>query len=181
MPLFIDRSAPEQIYGLPHVPGGYQGVKVSVHQGGAIMVSDEHPIPEDDPGCVDRVTAGVSRAEGAYWQDKRGRCDGMIGGEAPLITSAVMRYVAKRMPGLDAAQPAFCYRCPYTSTEDGEWVVGPHPSADGVFVACAFSGEGFKFGAAVGEAVADMALGVPERVHGLAALAVPSRLLARRA
>merc|ERR1712130_351192 len=55
--------------------------------------------------------------------------------------------------------------------EDGEhdmFLMGPHPEDPfNVFVATGFQGEGFKFGPAMGEAVADTALGLPERVRGL--------------
>eukprot|EP00662_Eupelagonemidae_sp_cell21_P046941 gene46941-26616_t len=88
----------------------------------------------------------------------------MIAGDTPANSAACADWAREHLPGLRADAPAHSYRCPYTSTEDGEWIVGRHPAADDVFIAAAFSGEGFKFAPAVGEAIADLALGDPERV-----------------
>jgi sarcosine oxidase len=41
-------------------------------------------------------------------------------------------------------------------TTDGQPLVGPAPGADRVVVACGFSGAGFKFAPAIGDAVADL-------------------------
>lgn len=46
--------------------------------------------------------------------------------------------------------------CLYTMTPDKRFIVGPVPGAPGVIVAAACSGHGFKFGPAIGEAVADL-------------------------
>ncbi len=46
--------------------------------------------------------------------------------------------------------------CMYTNTPDAHFVIGPHPSAEGVFIAVGFSGHGFKFAPVVGEALADL-------------------------
>jgi len=47
--------------------------------------------------------------------------------------------------------------CMYTMTPDGHFVVGPHPAAPPVLLACGFSGHGFKFAPAIGEAMASLA------------------------
>lgn len=49
--------------------------------------------------------------------------------------------------------------CLYTNTPDGHFVLDAHPGAPNVIVASACSGHGFKFAPAIGEAVADLALG----------------------
>lgn len=195
MPIFIDRGSEAIVYGVPHIPGGCEGVKVACHQAGPMMVSEEHPIPTQDEGCVERVQTAC---EGAFWKGRRGRCSELLPGEDPAMSKAAAQWTKRHLPGLKAGAPAFTYRCPYTSTEDGQWVVGPHPGSmlrgredrqsasiggpcagieeeKPVFIAAAFSGEGFKFAPAVGEAVADMALGLPERVAGLAERASPAR------
>lgn len=50
--------------------------------------------------------------------------------------------------------------CLYTMTEDRRFVIGPLADAPEVIVASACSGHGFKFGAAIGDALADLAEGV---------------------
>lgn len=50
--------------------------------------------------------------------------------------------------------------CLYTMTPDKRFVVGPLPDAPEVLVAAACSGHGFKFGPAIGEAVADLVQGI---------------------
>ncbi|GAB3126087.1 hypothetical protein GCM10027289_01340 [Tsukamurella serpentis] len=46
----------------------------------------------------------------------------------------------------------------YTTTPDQHFVIGAHPQAPNVFVACGFSGHGFKFTPVVGEILSDLAL-----------------------
>jgi sarcosine oxidase len=46
--------------------------------------------------------------------------------------------------------------CWYTLTPDENFVIGQHPSAEAVVVACGFSGHGFKFTPVVGEVLADL-------------------------
>ncbi len=46
----------------------------------------------------------------------------------------------------------------YTVTPDEHFIVDRHPAYDRVTVACGFSGHGFKFSSAIGEALADIAL-----------------------
>jgi sarcosine oxidase len=47
--------------------------------------------------------------------------------------------------------------CMYTNSPDGHFVVGRHGSDDRVWVACGFSGHGFKFASVMGEVLADLA------------------------
>jgi sarcosine oxidase len=51
--------------------------------------------------------------------------------------------------------------CLYTNTPDGHFLIGPHSRHSEVLVVSACSGHGFKFASAIGEAVADIAMGVP--------------------
>ncbi|HZD65751.1 MAG TPA: N-methyl-L-tryptophan oxidase [Acidimicrobiales bacterium] len=48
--------------------------------------------------------------------------------------------------------------CMYTNTPDRHFVVGPHPGAPRVTVACGFSGHGFKFVPVIGEVIADLVI-----------------------
>lgn len=57
-------------------------------------------------------------------------------------------------PALSGSRPRESLVCMYTNTPDEHFVIGPHPSMEGVFVAGGFSGHGFKFASAVGEGVA---------------------------
>ncbi|MFT4043705.1 MAG: N-methyl-L-tryptophan oxidase [Gordonia sp. (in: high G+C Gram-positive bacteria)] len=66
------------------------------------------------------------------------------------------RYV----PGIDAT-PYESAACLYTMTEDKRFTVGTLADAPQVILAAACSGHGFKFGPAIGEAVADLHEGVP--------------------
>ena len=49
--------------------------------------------------------------------------------------------------------------CLYTNTPDGHFVIDAHPGLPEVIVASACSGHGFKFAPAIGDALADLALG----------------------
>jgi sarcosine oxidase len=50
--------------------------------------------------------------------------------------------------------------CLYTNTPDGHFLVTPHARHEDVLVVSACSGHGFKFASAIGEAVADLVMGV---------------------
>lgn len=50
--------------------------------------------------------------------------------------------------------------CLYTMTPDKRFVIGELPGQPGVIVAAACSGHGFKFGPAIGEAIADLVDGI---------------------
>lgn len=49
--------------------------------------------------------------------------------------------------------------CIFTRTPDEDFIIDRHPDYDHVIIAGGFSGHGFKFGSAVGETLANMALG----------------------
>lgn len=63
--------------------------------------------------------------------------------------------VAPLLPGL-AGRASASAPCWYTLTPDEHFVVGRHPAYDRVFLACGFSGHGFKFTPVIGEALADL-------------------------
>lgn len=67
-------------------------------------------------------------------------------------------WLRMRMPWL-AAQPLARSRvCLYDNTHDDHFLVGPVPGAPEVIAGAGFSGHGFKFGPAVGEELARLAL-----------------------
>ena len=47
--------------------------------------------------------------------------------------------------------------CMYTNSTDSHFIIDSHPLFENVFLACGFSGHGFKFASVVGEVLADLA------------------------
>ncbi len=72
---------------------------------------------------------------------------------------ALRSLLAAYVPGIDTT-PVELAACLYTMTADKRFVIGPLRRAPEVVVASACSGHGFKFGPAIGEALADLATGV---------------------
>lgn len=79
----------------------------------------------------------------------------VTGEEIARLSEAFRTFV----PGidLDGAEAAVCL---YTMTQDRRFVIGALPGEPHVIVAAACSGHGFKFGPAVGAAVADLVQGI---------------------
>ena len=60
----------------------------------------------------------------------------------------------------DADGPLLSLRtCMYTNSPDHHFIVDRHPGHEGIFLACGFSGHGFKFAPLIGHALADLAIG----------------------
>jgi monomeric sarcosine oxidase len=78
----------------------------------------------------------------------------------PRETAELRALLESYVPGLDTT-PVEATSCLYTMTEDRRFIIGPLADAPSVVVAAACSGHGFKFGPAVGDAVADLCDGVP--------------------
>lgn len=74
--------------------------------------------------------------------------------ELALLAEAV----AQVLPGAGPVTESLT--CLYTMTADRRFVVGEVPDAPQVLVASACSGHGFKFGPAIGEALADLVCGI---------------------
>ncbi len=74
--------------------------------------------------------------------------------ELALLAEAV----AQVLPGAGPVTESLT--CLYTMTADRRFVVGEVPGAPQVLVASACSGHGFKFGPAIGEALADLVCGI---------------------
>jgi sarcosine oxidase len=68
----------------------------------------------------------------------------------------VAALLAPLLPGL-GGRVLRSVDCTYTLTPDHDPVVGPHPAAPSVIVACGFSGHGFKLTPVLGEVLADLA------------------------
>jgi sarcosine oxidase len=71
--------------------------------------------------------------------------------------AAMRQFMASRLPALAEGQWLGSTPCHYTMTDDEHFVLGIHPDHPNVFVACGFSGHGFKFTPIVGEILADLA------------------------
>jgi glycine/D-amino acid oxidase-like deaminating enzyme len=92
---------------------------------------------------------------------------------------AILALARARMPGLAAYQTLGAHACYYDVEEREEFVV--EPIAPGTLVMSGFSGHGFKFGAVLGQAVAN-ALSDPSLLPSLpdwaaGRAAPPARLL----
>ncbi|MBN9210391.1 MAG: hypothetical protein BGO45_02440 [Microbacterium sp. 71-36] len=77
----------------------------------------------------------------------------------PAEVKALRDLLHSFVPGLDTA-PVEAAACLYTMTEDKRFVIGPFADAPEVIAVSACSGHGFKFGPAIGDAVADLATGI---------------------
>jgi sarcosine oxidase len=126
-------SARDFFYGFPNIGG--QGVKLAIHYAAAPGADPDEPQPE--------VSATEVR---------------------PVIEAA-----AELMPSLIGPVPDAFGRvsatrtCFYTMTPDEHFIVDRHPEFRNLVFAAGFSGHGFKFAPAIGEALAELALtGVSE-------------------
>jgi sarcosine oxidase len=101
--------------------------------GGVKIASEQFAAVTPDPDSLDR---GVSEAEalGVHARHVTGRIDG--------LPPAWLRSAA----------------CVYTTAPGSRFIIGPDPNRERVIVVSACSGHGFKHSAAIGEAVAALAL-----------------------
>jgi sarcosine oxidase len=97
-----------------------------------LKVARHVPGAAADPDTVDRTPGDADEAD---------------------FRSALERY----LPAV-AGPPSATRICLYTNSPDGQFLVGRLPGEDRVSVACGFSGHGFKFAPAIGDALADLAL-----------------------
>jgi glycine/D-amino acid oxidase-like deaminating enzyme len=108
--------------------------------GGVVLVgTGDHGDPIEDPDSLrDHVD-----------MEHIGRMDALISHRMPVFTDA--RYVAG-------------WTGPYDITPDWNPLVGPVPGYEGLYVATGFSGHGFKLAPTIGEGLAQMVLGLEQRV-----------------
>ena len=71
--------------------------------------------------------------------------------------TAVSEFVRRTMPGLDP-EPVRVAICLQEFSADHHFVVGPIPAVPAIIALMGFSGHGFKFASAIGEAAADFAI-----------------------
>jgi sarcosine oxidase len=80
---------------------------------------------------------------------------GVADGEVVAETIAAVR---ERIPSAQGRVCVNAKNCLYTMSPDSHFIVGLHPAHPNVAIACGFSGHGFKFAPAIGEALADLAI-----------------------
>ncbi len=122
-------------YGFPHAAGA--GVKLAIHlEAGHVLAGASSAVAPPDESDLN-----------------------------PILEMA-----ATFLPGLAGALPGARSRvanaktCLYTMTPDEHFVIDRHPVLADVHFAAGFSGHGFKFAPAVGEALADLAMGRSPKV-----------------
>jgi glycine/D-amino acid oxidase-like deaminating enzyme len=72
---------------------------------------------------------------------------------------AARKYLDFRFPGMRGAPLVEARVCQYENSPDHHFILDRHPGAGNVWLAGGGSGHGYKMGPAVGERVAEMALG----------------------
>ncbi|MCC4248687.1 MULTISPECIES: N-methyl-L-tryptophan oxidase [Microbacterium] len=82
-----------------------------------------------------------------------------VAAPTPAEVDALRDLLHAYVPALDTA-PVEAAACLYTMTEDKRFVIGPLADSPEVIAVSACSGHGFKFGPAIGDAVADLCEGV---------------------
>ena len=97
------------------------------------------------------IKAGLD--SGPPWDPQAPRPEGTAD-ELALLTEALAQVV----PGAGPVTESLT--CLYTMTADRRFIVGEVPGVPQVLVASACSGHGFKFGPAIGEALADLVCGI---------------------
>lgn len=75
----------------------------------------------------------------------------------PADSTAVSAFVQRTMPGLDP-EPVRVAVCLQEFSSDHHFIVGPLPAAPAIVALMGFSGHGFKFASAIGEAAAGFAV-----------------------
>ena len=122
-------SADKFFYGFPNI--GSAGVKVAIHWTETASAGNPaYPLPEPGPDEIGSVLEAA----------------------AELIPS-----LAGRLPGA-LERVTDSRSCLYCMTPDEHFILDRHPQHENVWFAAGFSGHGFKFAPAIGEALADMAL-----------------------
>jgi len=130
---FLPENFPVYIWQLP-APQSIYGFPAVHGPDGGIKLATEQYSDESTPQSVDR-TAGAAEIERMY-----------------------ETYVAPYFPAL-MPQPIRTKVCLYTCVAGARFIIDRHPELDRVIIASPCSGHGFKHSAAIGDALAQMALG----------------------
>jgi sarcosine oxidase len=115
---------------------------------------------EHAPGRIFYVTPDLGDGvKAARHHEGETAAPGAVRPPGPEDEAATRALLARLLPAADGALRE-ARTCLYTNTPDGHFVVDRHPGHARVVVASPCSGHGFKFAPAVGELVADLALGL---------------------
>lgn len=141
---YVDRPGEPGLYGVPIAPdqGDPAGMKVAFHAGTPCDPDAPRTPPSHDE--LDALRTAVER---------------VLPCAAPGHTSP-----GRAAPGRAAPATVASATCLYTMSPDGHFVVDRMPGCARTWVACGFSGHGFKFMPAIGEALADLALDGKTRI-----------------
>lgn len=77
-------------------------------------------------------------------------------------TADVAQFAKQSLPAIGPLQRSTT--CLYPMSADGHFIIDAVPGTDRVFVAAGLSGHGFKFAPVIGEAVANLAMGVDRKI-----------------
>lgn len=75
----------------------------------------------------------------------------------PADVARLAGFLGRHMPSV-SQQPVHHTVCMYTRTPDCHFIIDRHPRVPGIILGMGFSGHGFKFTTAIGQALAEMAL-----------------------
>jgi sarcosine oxidase len=78
-------------------------------------------------------------------------------GQSPQDVAPMAKFVERCLPAVEPT-PVRHSVCMYTLTPDHHFIVDRHPHFENVFVACGFSGHGYKFTPVLGDVLAELAL-----------------------
>ena len=82
---------------------------------------------------------------------------------SPQQEVALRTFLAETFPALAEAPIVYRRLCVYGDTRDGHFWIARHPERPNLTIAAGGSGHGFKFAPVLGELIADVALGRPNR------------------
>jgi len=138
----------------PHVPGGVPGCKIGYHRNGDLMRTEDFVVPEITPEQLAVLPHRRQEFCSHFVPDTMD----------PVNVGLLTRFAQHHTPTMSLT-PSSYGRCMYTNHlyPDEVFVVGPHPTDSDIVIATGFGGEGFKFGAVVGELVADVTTGPAAR------------------
>lgn len=81
----------------------------------------------------------------------------------PHIYPKLNTFLYRKLPQLEHAKIEKARLCYYCDSWDGDFYISPHPAKKNLIIACGGSGHGFKFAPILGDLIADVAEGIPNR------------------
>jgi sarcosine oxidase len=119
---------------------------------------------EHAPGRLFYVTPDTGDGlKAAFHHGGETASPGEVRAVAPEEVAEARAVLARLVPSAAAGRLREARTCLYTNTPDGHFLLDRHPRHRRVVIASPCSGHGFKFGPAVGEAVADLVTGEAPR------------------